>query len=210
MVEFALVFPMVLSLCLGLIGGAWLFWQSASLSDGAKGGVRAASIVNVNTDPGRAGSTPLDFYPSSGPDPCASGGNGWGIGGESNSPLKIEAVVAHDADQVPVNNLPLCAGPAVADSQYGGSVTPAIAAAANAHPTTDCNGSNHAIQLRQLSPSPSKATIYVDVPPGQDLCNATRVILVTLRSTQGLAPPLSIFYPISAASEMPCSPNPCG
>jgi hypothetical protein len=210
MVEFALVFPMVITLCLGLISGSWLFWQGSALSDGAKGGVRAASIMSA---PSTGTGAPLDFVPS-GSDPCASfpGGQGWNLGGESGSPEQIEVAVGHDANQVTVSQKPLCVpsnagGGVIADSQYGGSITPAIATATNSHALTSCGGANPPIQLRQLSPAPGQAQIYVDAPAGSTLCNASSVILVAVRTSQGLAPPLSVFYAQHAVSQMPCSPR---
>jgi hypothetical protein len=228
MVEFALVFPVVIMLCLGLITGSWLFWQKASLADGAKGGVRAAAIMSMQNVSGQPGSTPLVFKPASGPDLCAGSlggaGAGNGIGGESGVPEKIEAEVAHGADQVPINDIPLCAGWAVADTQWGGTITPAMAAAYNGVTPTDCSGSHKPIQLTQKNADPSKGVIFVDPPTkinpltgatvvdGGDLCSGalTSVIITVRRDTTGLSFPLKQVYTMHASSKMPCYPKKCG
>ncbi|MEO8898071.1 MAG: TadE family protein [Candidatus Dormibacter sp.] len=91
MVEFALVFPIAMTLCMGIIAGAYLFFQSSALSDGARGGARMASIE-----------TALQDASGTGGGKCASGF------GESLLPMPIGSAVSLAAPQLKVNPNQLC------------------------------------------------------------------------------------------------------
>ena len=178
MVEFAMVFPMAVLLTLGILSSAWLSFQNASLSDGARNGVRAASIESLtNTS-----------YVGTGLDANVAGCGAQG--GEAANPDKIVAAVTHAADQLQVNQAQLCA---TGDSCAGGC--------------HGCwNGGTPNKLVQSAPPSTSIAVITVTVPAGQNLCNATNVTVTLARQGRGLAPPLSGVFNMSAQSEMPVQP----
>jgi hypothetical protein len=91
MVEFALVFPIAMVLCMGIIAGAYLFFQSSAVSDGARGGARMASIE-----------TSLQDASATGGGKCASGS------GESLLPMPIGSSVSLAAPQLRINPNQLC------------------------------------------------------------------------------------------------------
>jgi TadE-like protein len=91
MVEFALVFPMAMVLCMGIIAGAYLFFQSSAVSDGARGGARMASIE-----------TSLQDATATGGGKCSSGS------GESLLPMPIGSAVSLAAPQLRINPNQLC------------------------------------------------------------------------------------------------------
>jgi hypothetical protein len=91
MVEFALVFPIAMVLCMGIIAGAYLFFQSSAVSDGARGGARMASIETSLQDASAAGGGK-----------CASGS------GESLLPMPIGSSVSLAAPQLRINPNQLC------------------------------------------------------------------------------------------------------
>lgn len=91
MVEFALVFPVAIMLCVGIIAGSYLFFQSSTLSDGARAGARMATVE-----------TSLQDTSASGGGQCSSGS------GESSQPAAIEDAVAKAAPQLKVNPNRLC------------------------------------------------------------------------------------------------------
>ena len=80
-VEFSLVAPFFFAMLFGLIGVGWLFFQSAAISDAARGAAREATIETSLSD-------------SSG---C-----------ESGTPLSIQKAAQNAANIVPVDQNPLC------------------------------------------------------------------------------------------------------
>lgn len=149
-VEFALVFPLVAVTLLGLISASWLFFQSSALADGARSGVREATLE-----------TSLDQ---------AHGGQNC----ESGSPLPIETAVAKAAPELAVNPSPLCYTPSP--------------------------GSGRATTLTQ-APDPHRVSITVVAMPS--LANATTVTVTVSYPGQGVAPPLSGMFPMTASSQLP-------
>src|ERR1700676_4898677 len=91
MVEFALVFPIAIVLCLGIISGSYLFFQSSTLSDGARAGARMATLETSLQDTSPTGCVL-----------CLSGS------GESTAATTIEAAVAKAAPQLVINSNRLC------------------------------------------------------------------------------------------------------
>ena len=85
LVEFAVVFPIVMALLFGLISLFYLGFQNSALHNGASAGSRAASIQTSLMTP-------------NGGQYC-----------ESSQPASIEQTVAHAAALLPVNPAPLCA-----------------------------------------------------------------------------------------------------
>jgi Flp pilus assembly protein TadG len=101
LVEFALVAPLVFLLIFGLISGCYLTFQNSSLHDGATAGARMASIETAlltADDPATGAPWPDGQY-------C-----------ESGAPSPIQKAVAGAAPLVPVNQAPLCATSASADT----------------------------------------------------------------------------------------------
>jgi len=82
MVEFSLVAPFFFAMLFGLIGVGWLFFQSAAISDAARGAAREATIETSLAD-------------SSG---C-----------ESGSPISIQKAAQNAANILPVDQNQLCA-----------------------------------------------------------------------------------------------------
>jgi Flp pilus assembly protein TadG len=101
MVEFAMVFPIATMLCLGIIAGSYLFFQSSTISDGARAGARMASIE-----------TSLQDTSASGGGQCSS------RSGESTIPETIEDAVAKASPQLSINPNRLCR-----DATYTGTPT---------------------------------------------------------------------------------------
>ncbi|MGH7749628.1 MAG: TadE/TadG family type IV pilus assembly protein, partial [Candidatus Dormibacteria bacterium] len=87
LVEFALVCPLALLTVLGILSGSWLFFQNEAVSDGARGGARAATVESsLYTE------TPT----------------GSGIFCESAKPTTIAYAVSRAAPQLPVDQAVLC------------------------------------------------------------------------------------------------------
>ncbi len=87
LVEFAIVCPIALVVVFGILSGSWLFFQNEAVSDGARGGARAASVASSLYKQDLL--NPLKF--------C-----------ESGAPGTIAAAVSHAAPQLSVNPALLC------------------------------------------------------------------------------------------------------
>ncbi len=87
LVEFAIVCPIALVVVFGILSGSWLFFQNEAVSDGARGGARAASIAS-------------SLYVA---DPLVAGKFC-----ESGAPGTVAAAVGRAAPQLPVDPALLC------------------------------------------------------------------------------------------------------
>jgi len=88
LVEFAIVCPIAIVAILGILSGSWLFFQNEAVTDGARGGARAAAIAT-------------SLYRET--------PSGSGVFCESGAPHTIAAGVSASAPQLPVDSALLCA-----------------------------------------------------------------------------------------------------
>jgi hypothetical protein len=167
MVEFALVFPIAIMLCLGIIAGSYLFFQSSTISDGARAGARMASIETSLQDTGAGGGGK-----------CSSGS------GESTVPETIASAVARAAPQLTINPNQLCT-----DGSYTG--TPV-----------------HPYQLTQAAAgSVGNITVQVTMDTSKTPAALTAVTVTVTFSSNGIAWPLRVLYPLSGHSTSPVAPS---
>jgi Flp pilus assembly protein TadG len=154
MVEFALVVPVFLTLVLGLMGGAWLFFMNAAVTDAARSAAREASIKNplVTVVNGEACATPANTY----------------------NPQTIQGAAQQAANIVPVDPNPLCevSAQTLAQTSAGATAAVQILASPSAQsPTTVTATVIYTAQVPVPIFSPTitlqaSSTLNVECPPG--------------------------------------------
>jgi Flp pilus assembly protein TadG len=82
--EFALVAPALVAVCLGIVSGGWLLFNYEGVVDAARSAARAAVVETSLTVPTASGA-------------C-----------ESGAPVPIQTAAQRGATAVPVNQAPLC------------------------------------------------------------------------------------------------------